>query len=53
MFVDLLYKMSLIYYYTSYLQKTIFDIIFDIKGVISSAMAMFERIFSGVLPTNL
>ena len=26
MFVDLLYKMSLIYYYTFYLQKTIFDI---------------------------
>jgi len=26
MFVDLLYKMSLIYYYTLYLQKTIFDI---------------------------
>ena len=31
MFVDLLYKMSLIYYYTLYLQKTIFDIMSMLK----------------------
>ena len=46
MFVDLLYKMTLIYYYTLYLQKMIFDIMIMLNLTEILCFSWFSFTFS-------